>query len=568
MRRIRSSAVVAVLVALSVALGAPAPILAQEAHPLIVEADSMMAGIEAMRAEFRDLESRVKGMSGEDSVVTVRRMTNIVVDALDEVNQLANLVVQQEEEGLDSSRFRTYLTEVLERVPPALDALDEDLRTSLASAEERAKNADPGDLGLIEAEIARLNERLDGIYGQSVEYVESLDRLGLDDSAARTRLSGELEQRAQLIAGRMRRAIRERDRYEAQAEQYPGEASYRLRADAARAAIDGEVASLERTADTMDRLGLEVTEYRTLLVEATGELARGLGDAKVAMSLLKRWMGKARNWFLDSGPGLLVKILVFLVILAVFRGLSRLTRKAVVRSIDKSRLQPSQLMRNMISNMTGNLVMAFGLLVALSQIGVSMGPLLAGLGVAGFIVGFALQETLANFAAGLMILFYRPYDVGDMVEAATVFGKVHHMSLVSTTILTIDNQTLIVPNGKIWGDVIKNVTAQKVRRVDMMFGISYSDDIPKSEAILESILKKHDMVLDDPEPMVKLHELGDSSVNFVVRPWVKTDDYWDVYWDVTREVKMRFDAEGVSIPFPQRDVHMYEEKLLRPGQGE
>jgi len=564
MKRIRNSAAAAFFVLLAVT----APVLSQETHPLIVEADSMMAGIEAVRAEFRELETLLPTLSGEDSVVTVRRMTDMIVDALDEINQLANLVVQQEKEGLDSARFRTYLTDLLSRVPLALGALEEDARTSLGDAEERAKSADPGDLGLIEADVARFNERLDGIYAQSVEYVESLDRLGMDASTARSGLSEELEQRAQLISGRLQRAIRHRERYEALAAQYPGEVSYRQRADAAQASIDGEVASLQRTADTMDRLGLEVTEYRTLLVEATGELARGLGDARVAMNLLQRWVGNSRDWFLDSGPGVLVKILVFLVILAVFRILSRVTRKAVVRSIDKSRLQPSQLMRNMISNMTGNLVMVFGLLVALSQIGVSMGPLLAGLGVAGFIVGFALQETLANFAAGLMILFYRPYDVGDMVDAATVFGKVHHMSLVSTTILTIDNQTLIVPNGKIWGDVIKNVTAQNLRRVDMKFGISYSDDIPKAEGIFESILEKHEMVLDDPEPMVKLHELGDSSVNFIVRPWVKTDDYWDVYWDVTREVKMRFDAESVSIPFPQRDVHLYEESLLRREQGE
>jgi len=115
----------------------------------------------------------------------------------------------------------------------------------------------------------------------------------------------------------------------------------------------------------------------------------------------------------------------------------------------------------------------------------------------------------------------------------------------------------VVPNGKIWGDVIKNVTAQKERRVDLVFGISYSDDIPKAEAVLESILKEHELVLDDPAPVVRLHELGESSVNFVVRPWVKTDDYWQVYWDVTREVKMRFDREDISIPFPQRDIHLH-----------
>jgi small conductance mechanosensitive channel len=118
----------------------------------------------------------------------------------------------------------------------------------------------------------------------------------------------------------------------------------------------------------------------------------------------------------------------------------------------------------------------------------------------------------------------------------------------------------VIPNNKIWGDVIKNVTAQKIRRIDMVFGISYSDDIPHAEKVLEEILENHDGVLENPEPVVKLHNLGDSSVDFIVRPWAKTDDYWDVYWHVTREVKMRFDAEGISIPFPQRDVHVIQEE--------
>ena len=140
-----------------------------------------------------------------------------------------------------------------------------------------------------------------------------------------------------------------------------------------------------------------------------------------------------------------------------------------------------------------------------------------------------------------------------------MFGNVNHMSLVNTTIMTLDNQTIIIPNNKIWGDVIKNVTAQKIRRVDMEFGISYTDDIPKTEQVSHALLASNDRVLSDPEPVVKLHELGDSSVNFVVRPWVNTDDYWDTYWEVTRAVKMTFDARGISIPFPQRDVHLINE---------
>ena len=203
--------------------------------------------------------------------------------------------------------------------------------------------------------------------------------------------------------------------------------------------------------------------------------------------------------------------------------------------------------------------MGLGLLIAVSQLGISLGPLLAGLGIAGFVIGFALQDTLSNFAAGMMILFYRPFDVGDVVEAGGVFGTVNSMSLVNTTILTFDNQTLVVPNNKIWGDVIKNLNSQRQRRVDMMFGVSYADDIPLVERLLNEVVASHELVLAHPEPVIRLHELGDSSVNFIVRPWVNSEDYWAVYWDITREVKMRFDAEGVSIPFPQRDVHLYTE---------
>lgn len=197
-------------------------------------------------------------------------------------------------------------------------------------------------------------------------------------------------------------------------------------------------------------------------------------------------------------------------------------------------------------------------MIALSQLGFELGPLLAGFGVAGVIIGFALQDTLSNFASGMMILIYRPYDVGDLINAAGVTGKVSQMSLVSTTIKTLDNQRLIIPNNKIWGDTINNITVEHQRRVDMTFGIGYGDNIEKAEQVLRGIVDEHPKVLKQPEPTVKLHLLGESSVDFVVRPWVKPEDYWDVYWDITRAVKMRFDQEDISIPFPQRDVHIYQ----------
>jgi len=284
----------------------------------------------------------------------------------------------------------------------------------------------------------------------------------------------------------------------------------------------------------------------------------------VASGLIESSIADGGDWLRTNGASLVFQVLTFLLVLFAFWVVSRIARGAVRRIIDRSKLSISSLARDFFIKMTSRLVMLLGVIIAIAQLGVEVGPLLAGLGIAGFIIGFALQDTLSNFASGLMILIYRPFDVGDVIEAGGVMGKVDQMNLVSTMILTFDNQLLIVPNKQVWSGTIRNVTHQDKRRVDMTFGIGYSDDVPKAEKVLAEIVAGHEKVLKDPEPVIRLHELGDSSVNFVVRPWSKTDEYWDVYWDVTREVKRRFDEEGISIPFPQRDVHIYREDGGKP----
>lgn len=259
----------------------------------------------------------------------------------------------------------------------------------------------------------------------------------------------------------------------------------------------------------------------------------------------------------EHWPWLLSRAAIFFGTILVFWFVARLARRAVRGAMSSERIKGSHLLEDTVVSLTGKIVMLLGVVLAFSFIGVELGPILAGLGIAGFVLGFALQETLGNFAAGAMILLYAPFDVGDAVEVAGVTGTVVGMSLVSTTINTFDNQRVIVPNGKIWGDVIKNITAEATRRVDMVFGIAYEDDIPQAEQLLQRIVAEHPKVLDEPGPVIKLSELADSSVNFIVRPWCRTEDYWDVRWDITREVKLVFDAEGISIPYPQRDVHLH-----------
>jgi small conductance mechanosensitive channel len=308
---------------------------------------------------------------------------------------------------------------------------------------------------------------------------------------------------------------------------------------------------LKAVIEEFRRKGGKVDDYEAYIASISGIDLR-LGALKTNWALISGWLTSA-----EGGLRWIKQIFLFVVIVLVAWILARLIGKAVKKAV--ARIEgASALLKDFIVNIIRKLIFIVGFVVALSMLGINIGPLLAAIGAAGFIVGFALQGTLSNFAAGIMILIYRPYDVGDFVDIGGTFGTVDAMTIVSTTLMTLDNQKVVVPNNMIWGDKITNVTGTDKRRVDMVFGIGYSDDIAKAQKILEDILQKHEAILKDPEPVVKVHELADSSVNFVVRPWVKTEDYWDVYWDVTRTVKERFDAEGVSIPFPQRDVHMHQ----------
>jgi small conductance mechanosensitive channel len=204
------------------------------------------------------------------------------------------------------------------------------------------------------------------------------------------------------------------------------------------------------------------------------------------------------------------------------------------------------------------LILAVGVIVGLAAMEVNIGPLLAVIGAAGFVIAFALQNSLGNFASGILILVFRPFDVGDVIEVAGVLGTVQSMNLLSINIRTPDNKSVIVANNQVWGGVITNVTGSDTRRVDLVFGIAYGDDIDHARRVLEELVTSHEKVLKSPEPVIRVHELGESSVNFICRPWVRTADYWDVYWDLTAAVKQRFDSEGISIPFPQRDVHLFQ----------
>jgi small conductance mechanosensitive channel len=532
----------------------PADVVGDRAAKLLARIHETISNIERYR-------SRLAAASAEDSLVLRAQLTSRQFQGLADVHELADVLLGLEEQGAQPE-LRGEVENAYAVITPHIWTYIDRLRAEIDETRARRPGTPVEERSALEDRITKLTGHLDQAYELGLTHLDKLEKLGLDSSEAQAALSQSLLDRADELSGRIELDLDRSEDLKARRKESPDDANAATLLITAQKSLDNNTRSLRATLDLMDALELPTEDYRTQLVEATRDLSAGLMDTSVAVSLAGRALSRITGWFTEQGPQLLVKLLIFLAILFVFRLLARLVRRAVAKSLASSKLNISLLLRDMIQNWASNLVMLFGLLVALSQLGISLGPLLAGLGVAGFILGFALQDSLSNFAAGMMILIYRPYDVGDMVDVSGAFGKVDRMSLVSTTILTVDNQVIVVPNSKIWGDVIKNVTAQDNRRVDMTFGISYTDDIPKAEQVLTEILQEHEKVLDDPEFVVKLHTLGESSVDFVVRPWVKADDYWDVYWDVTRAVKLRFDAEGISIPFPQRDVHVYNEQPI------
>lgn len=408
---------------------------------------------------------------------------------------------------------------------------------------------------LIFGEIDRLNR----VYEIYIDSIKQAGILEISADAEIEKLKQSLLDRAENGSVLLEMAMGEVSALRASIAAVPGDTETRARLSVVTAHVGNLANAVSQILTMMKSLKMDVTQYQNQLLIATGQITTDLFQVDVFTNLLVGWGETLWAQIIKEGPGLIFKLILLCIIFYIFYKLSGLVRKVTERALEDSRVELSQLLKRMVVSIVSNTVLIIGILIALSQIGISLGPLLAGMGLVGFIVGFALQDTLSNFAAGMLILVYRPFDVDDVIEAGGVSGKVSKMSLVNTTFLTFDNQTIIVPNSKIWGDVIKNVTAQTMRRIDLVFGIAYSDDIEKAEKVMAEVVAAHPAVLKDPATNIRLHELGESSVNFIVRPWVNRDDYWETYWDLQRAMKMRFDEEGISIPFPQRDVHLHKE---------
>ena len=522
--------------------------------------DAALARMRTLSADIRRLEKRLDSAEGLALKVLEARLDRYWNELIGLVHSTAGDVLGLVEAGHDSSTYLETISHGLNRAPAAI--FDEIDRIS-ANVTRPSGDKSAAEQAAVDADAQIALDRLAALYRALRDNIKLQRAYDLDVDAVEAEFNRRLEERAAGTSAFLDLSIADAQAARAQLAALPDDTDIAARVAVAERRVVLSSDALKSITSLMTDQKLDTSIYDAQLIATTGEITADIFNISVLRDLFSGWLSSVGNAISENAGGMFFSVLLFITILLVFFKLAQIAQRLIMKGLASSHIHLSQLLSRMIISITRGIIIVIGVLIALSQLGISLGPLLAGLGIAGFVVGFALQDSLSNFASGLMILIYKPFDVGDVVEVAgNVSGTVSHMSLVNTTVLTFDNQTLVVPNNSIWQNVIKNVTAQQTRRIDLIFGIGYSDDIPKAERILTEIIESHEAILADPEPIVRLHELGDSSVNFVVRPWVKTDDYWPVYWDITREVKMKFDAEGISIPFPQRDVHLFADSPL------
>ncbi len=532
----------------------------EEQKSLETEIAELTAELQTRRTEINELAAGIEKTADRATALIMEgELSERRAEYRRDLEKLVDLVLKGEEEGAKVDEGRRTATELLEAEAPTMrDHLKGQTEELLELADTVVNGETPEDRAKARHALTETITDSTRLLKYLHSNVEQRQELGLDVDRDLESLEKRLKVRSDAVAGLLKMAKQKIDELSSR----PGldkDADAQKELATWKEQRETLAESQKVNADIMDDLGLDTAQIRRGVISSTGKLSEDILDKDVATGLAESMLADAADWLRSNGAELVFQAVSILLVLLAFWLLARIGRSAVRRGLERSKLDISSLAKEFFIKTTSRLIMLIGVIIAIAQLGVEVGPMLAGLGIAGFVVGFALQDTLSNFASGMMILVYRPFDVGDAIEAGGVTGKVDEMNLVSTMILTFDNQLLIVPNKQVWGGIIRNITHQDKRRVDMTFGIGYSDDIPKAEKVLTEILTSHEKVLKDPEPVVRLHNLGESSVDFIVRPWSSTDDYWDVYWDITREVKRRFDEEGISIPFPQRDVHVYRD---------
>ncbi len=465
------------------------------------------------KSELARLESEFRNAQGDNKDILAEQ----VGDGRGEL--LASLAKLMEDDEPKPPELTAVATEIIEaewqRTKRTLTTAQRRLRRLLATR-SRKRGAD---LIELDDEVHEANVEIDELLSAISENAKRRESLGKVPSPELEHLKESVPKRAEQVAASIRASQSAIKKLSAR----------RASSDAVRETKQDEIGAIERRLESsvesltkavalLKKYEIESTDFQQLLIESTGDITTDILDSDVAVGLGRKYLSRAKNWVMTSGPTLLFKLVLFLLILFAAKLLSRLVRRVSFSLLGRSD-RTSQLFRSLVSAMAARLTVLVGLLIGLWQFGFSPTSILAGLGLVGLVIGLALQSTLSSFAAGTLILLYRPYDIGDLIESNGHLGTVLEMTLMTTSLLTVDNQRVVLPNNKVWGEVIKSVNAEPQRRVDMVFGISYADDVDRAKELIEEILSDDDRVLAEPESIVRMHELNSSSVDFAVRPW-------------------------------------------------
>jgi small conductance mechanosensitive channel len=492
-----------------------------------------------------------------------RQIGNVLGNQLiDEINatedELLRLIPRLEAAGqpVDSIKdaFGAFLSKVAglyeEAIERHTDAVDDlrDLRTETP----------PDSLDLLELGIVEAKATLDTLIIGQMKSLADADSLGVDTTEQWQVLDRHLKNWAESQVGRLQIATVRRNRLDSQikdaqkAQADPSEiTALRTQRQAADRRVEGIINTLDATANQLQQRGYPTAAYRQIIIRTTGDVTADILDPEVFVGLARDIGGGVWTWIKDNGPNILVRLLIIVGFIILFRIAFRLLWW-LLRLIRVVRF--SNLMTDLIGRMIRPFATIVGLVTGFWLVGANPTTLLAGLGVAGVIVGLALQDSMSNLAAGLFILATKPFDVEDTVEAGGVIGTVKQMGLSNTTILTFDRRRLFVPNRQIWGSVIENRSSEPIRRVEVTAKIPYQEDLDWSLRVLRDLVDVNDKVLTDPEPAIFVKRLDDSWIEIAVWPWVNSEDWLDMLRGLPRLIKLRFEEEGIAVPFPRTEL--------------
>jgi len=530
-------------------------------------ARELLREMDAARQEIQALIESSEGMSGEE--LDLKRVPAVeIVDGLsDHTVDLLNVLP-----ALDKS---------IAARDSILHALESHLRFQAGVVREAAtRNSDrlaetlrlrggvpPEGRGRFEARVGEHERFLDSNLARILEIGRAVESAGFDAPEFWEWMDDFLAERAGQLRIRLQLAVLERRRALEQIEAArelgitPDEDQLLL-FHAAEIRVDAIVSSLSATADLMDARGLPAAKYRILAIRTTGSITEHILNYKVFLGLVRGGADDILGWLKHGGPTALVRFGIVILFGLVFRLLGwffwNLTRLF---------LRPPKLLGDLIGRLVRPISTITGILAGLWFLGVNPTTLLAGLGVAGVIVGLALQDSLSNLAAGLFILIYKPYDVDEVIQAGGVLGRVKEMGLANTTIITFDNRRFFVPNRKVWGDIIENRSLEKVRRVQATVHVSYDDDIVEVLRHISKILEESDLVLDTPAPAIFVSKLDDSWLEVSVWPWTKTENWWALESQLPLILRVGLAERGVTVPYPRREIDLSPEARPEIGPG-